>query len=209
MKKKRTAPTQSETKIEIPEIKISTFPITLVGTSPLLVQKFSEKAKRMMEEKQQKKATNAKEARNPEAEFLASLYEIPGSKGKKFGIPVSGIKNCAVSACRFISDIPMTVARGAFHILCEPHGLVEIDGSAPVMDTRTVKIGGFKKIAMMRYRGRFDEWSCTFKVTFNNAVISTSQIVNLFENAGFSVGLCEYRPEKNGNCGMFTVKKGK
>lgn len=203
-KKKKT---QAETSIQIPRLELSTFKMTLVGQTPLMVQKFSEKAKRMIQEKQAKKAKTARAARDPVAEYQASLYVIDAKK-KIYGVPVSGLKNCAVSACGFIEGIFKTTARGAFHILCEPHGLVPITGGDPVMDERTVRLSGPGRPADMRYRARFDKWELTFMVQYNKNVISAEQILNLFENSGFSIGLCEYRPEKNGSYGMFKVKRG-
>ena len=76
------------------------------------------------------------------------------------------------------------------------------------MDTRAVRIGKFpNKVTTLAYRPRFDIWKIKARIRYNAKLISPSQLVNLFENAGFSVGLCEYRPEKGGNCGMFEVEK--
>lgn len=154
-----------------------------------------------------KGAKRAKEARDPVAEYKSSLYQMPGSK--KYGIPVGGVKNCAVSACRFIDGVPMTIAKGAFHVLDSTGtGLIPIDGDAPVMDERICRIGPFgKKTAITRFRGRFDKWSIKFKVQYNARVLSPAQLLNLYENAGFSIGLCEFRPEKSGSLGMFQVAR--
>lgn len=180
--------------------------MTIVGDSPLLVNKFSEKSKREMLEKQTKKAKGAKEARDPMAEVEAATYRLPN---KKYGIPASGLKNCAVSACKFIDGVPMTRAKGAFFVLEDADGLCELDVKRPSIDERMVAIGPFgKKTKMARFRPRFDEWSCTFKVLYDPDLLSAEQLLNLYERAGFSVGLCEYRPEKSGSMGMFHVKRG-
>lgn len=193
-------------QVSIPAMDIKTIRMTVVGTSPLLVHRFSEKAKKQMEDKHALKAKQKPGARDPMQEFRDSLYMMPGKKAR-YGVPTTGIKNCAVTACKFIDGIPMTIARGAFHVLEDDAGLTEIKGSKPAFDERPVNIGGFKKIKTMRYRGRFDKWELTFPVRYNAGILSSEQIANIFEAAGFAVGLCEHRPEKNGVLGTFQVKR--
>jgi len=171
-----------------------------------MVNKFSEKAKQEIEDKQTGKAKAKKEFRNPQEEYEKSLYVMPGAK-KRYGMPANGVKIAAVSACKFVDGIAQTFARGAFHVLPGPGGLIEIKGE-PVMDESMVRIGNFgSKVASPRYRGRFDEWECSFDIDYNANVISPEQIANLYETAGFAIGLCEWRPEKNGSFGMFQIKR--
>jgi len=198
---------EKTTKVSIPPIDFRTVRITLIGETPLLVHKFSEKSKREMDDKQQGAAKQKKSARIPVEEFRASLYEMPGKKGK-YGMPAGGVKLCAVSACRYTDGLKMTQALGSFHVMEDAGGLIEIQGDKPVMDDRIVRIGNFgSKVAQTRYRGRFDNWKISFNVKYNARSISAEQLLNLYENAGFSVGLCEYRPEKKGNLGMFRVER--
>lgn len=63
--------------------------------------------------------------------------------------------------------------------------------------------------ADIRYRGEFRSWEADLTVQFNADLISHEQLVNLFEGAGFSVGVGEWRIEKNGNFGCFEIKKEK
>jgi hypothetical protein len=44
-------------------------------------------------------------------------------------------------------------------------------------------------------------------VTFNAGKFSAEQVLNLLQYAGFSCGLGEWRPEKNGDSGTFEVDK--
>ena|SRR3990167_1382439 len=201
--------TENKKVVTIPPIDFRTVRITLVGETPLLVHKFSEKSKREMDEKQQGAAKQKKAARDPNAEYRASLYIMPKTgKKERYGMPASGLKLCAVSACRYTDGLKMTQALGSFHVTGDEGGLIEIVGDKPVMDDRIVRIGNFgSKVAQTRYRGRFDNWKVAFNVKYNARVISVEQLLNLYENAGFSVGLCEMRPEKKGSLGMFRVER--
>lgn len=208
VKSKTKAPTK-EQKITIPKMSMKVIRMTVVGTTALMTQQFSAKSKRQIEEKQQKIAKQARPKRDPRAEYEAALYRIPGKKNK-YGIPAMGLKLAAVSACRFTEGIPMTKCIGAFHVLCPDHGFLEIQSKkGPEMDERIVRIGSFpSKVADLRYRPKFTNWKIVFDLEYNDGVISAEQLCNLFEIAGFSIGLGEYRIEKKGNLGRFTVKRG-
>ena len=204
--KKKVTKKKEEKQVAIPPIALKKASITLIGTSPLMVNKFSEKSKREMEDKATKKAKNKKEYGTPEEQMKATLYAIPGKKNV-YGVPASGVKNCAITATRYV-DAKGTVITGAFHVVDDIGGLIPIKGSKPVIDERIVRVGNFgNKKPCVRYRARFDKWELKFNVLYNSNVVSTEQLLHLYENAGFSVGLCEYRPEKKGNLGMFHVKR--
>lgn len=185
--------------IEIPPVVIRTMPIRIVGDSPLISHKWSDKAKQMMLDKQMGKAVPKKAPKDPEQEYRDSLYEHPDGG---YGFPSVAFKAAAVSACRSVDGIKMTEARAAFHV---PGELVKIDGT-PEMREDMVRIG--MGTADIRYRGEFKEWSATLMIRFNENVLTPSQIVNLFNVAGFGVGIGEWRPEKDGSYGMFHVALG-
>lgn len=188
---------KQELVIVVPEVRIGNLELTLVGDSPLICHAWDEKTKKGMLDKQMKKAAPKKEAKDPHAQYLASLYNMPDGKG--YGFPSIGFKGAAVSACRFSDGVKMTEARGAFHVEGE---LVRIDGT-PNMREDMVRIG--MGVADIRYRGEFKQWKATLKIRYNMNSLSPEQIVNLFNTAGFGVGVGEWRPEKNGQMGMFHV----
>lgn len=181
--------------IELPALRIETVQLMLVGDSPLIVHAWSEKAKRQMLDKQMKKATKAKEAKDPEADYEACFYRTATGA---YGFPAIGVKAAMVSACRF-ADAKMTVARGAFHIDAE---MLEVFGEPrPREDMVRVGMG----TADIRYRPEFVDWRMPVAIKFNAAAMSAEQIANLLNIAGFGVGIGEWRPEKNGSYGRFHV----
>lgn len=182
--------------LSIPRIDVRTMFVTLVGDSPLICHAWSAKAKREMLDKQMKKPKAAKEAKDPESDYKASLYTHPEGG---YGFPCVAFKNAAVGACRFSDGIKMTEARGAFHVVGE---LTKIQGE-PSMREDMVRIG--MGTADIRFRGEFKEWRTVLTISYNAAALSPEQIVNLFNIAGFGVGVGEWRPEKDGSYGRFHV----
>lgn len=198
----------AELAIQIPKIDIRQMQIRLVGDSPLITHRWSEKAKKEMLDKQMKKAKTAKEAKDPHADYVASLYWLTDKPANptekdiakaKFGMPCVAFKAAAVGACRFSDGIKMTEARGAFHVVGE---YAEIEGK-PRMRDDMVRIN--MGTADIRFRGEFMPWSVSLVVSYNGAALSAEQIVNLFNIAGFGVGVGEWRPEKDGSYGRFHV----
>lgn len=188
----------AELRINLPPIEVAFLEINIVGDSPLICHAWSDKAKKMMLDKQMGAAKQKKEHKNPEQDFIDSLYPMPDGNG--YGFPSVGFKSAAVSACRFAEGVKMTEARGAFHI---PGELVRIEGT-PTPREDMVRVG--MGTADIRYRGEFREWRAKLIVRFNSRALTGSQIFNLFNTAGFGVGVGEWRPEKDGSYGMFHVE---
>lgn len=203
-------------RIEIPRLEIERFTLKLIGVTPLIPHRWSEKAKNEMRMKQTKKAKTAKAAKVPWEDFLDSLYwisERPASLPENsdlslytFGFPVIGFKAAAVTAA-MDADLKMTQARRSFRV-DPPEGgeLVAIEGPAPIMREDMVRVG--MGTADLRYRGEFKEWAVTLDISYNSrGLLSKSQIINLFNVAGFAVGIGEWRNEKDGIYGAFRVQE--
>lgn len=186
-----------ETPLEIPRIEVEVMEIQLIGDSPLIMHKWSEKAKKQMLDKQMKVAKSGREAKNPEQDFQDCIYHHPDGG---YGFPSVAFKNAAVSACRFTENTKMTVARGAFHVEGE---FVKIEGDEPSPREDMVRVG--MGTADIRYRAEFRQWTAKVLVSYNRKALSREQIVNLFNLAGFGVGVGEWRPEKDGQFGRFHV----
>ena len=202
---------EMQPRIMVPAIGKQMATIHIVGDSSLIVHAWSEKAKRMMLEKQLKKAKAGREVRVPWQEYCDSLYWLTEKPEKptpedfedaRFGFPATAFKACAIDAAYQLGAIDKkTTARGAFHI---PDDLVEIKGT-PTMREDMVRLGGITSPADLRYRGEFLEWEADIIVEFAPMSISLEQIANMFNLGGFAVGVGEWRPSKDGGHGRFHV----
>lgn len=210
------APTKTPTveRVDIPRLEIERFQLRLVGITPLISNKWSEKAREQMRLKQQKKAKVPKSAKEPWRDFLDSMYwisprpaDVPENADLSlytFGFPVIAFKAAAVTAA-MDADLKMTQARRSFRVdPLEGGELVAIEGTPPEMREDMVRVG--MGVADLRYRGAFREWAVTLDISYNSrGLLSKAQIVNLFNVAGFAVGIGEWRNEKDGIYGAFRV----
>ncbi len=183
--------------IEIPPIEIKTYVFRLVGDSPLIVHAWSAKAKQEMLDKQMGKARGKKAPKDPDADYEGCFYRLASGAP---GFPTIAFKAAAVNAARQVEGLTMTFLRGAFHTIGE---LAEIEGT-PHMREDMVRVG--MGTADIRFRPEWAEWAINLSVRLNTRSLTLEQLTHLFNQAGFSVGVGEWRPEKDGRNGMFHVE---
>lgn len=206
--------------IEIRPIQIKTFTVHIVGDTPLIMHAWSEKAKREMLEKQMKVTkTKSRDAKNPVEDFIRSMYwlspmpkemtmeafEEAIANGARFGFPITAFKQAAISAAYRMGWAKDKMSmRGAFFIDGDENQMLEIKSDAPIMREDMVKVG--MGTADIRYRGEFRNWSADLNISFNeNGQHSPEQIVNIINAGGYVCGVGEWRPERDGQYGMFHV----
>lgn len=218
--------------VEIKPMELQTVELTIVGTTPLIVHAWSEKAKREMLDKQTGKAKKAKhEIKIPVNDAMNACYwltEQPENgdtneeaeeifhkaimDGAKFGFPVTGIKQSVImGAKRGGLDVVATELRGSFFLEgateASTTDIAEIISDPPTVREDMVKVGGMSKVADIRYRPQFENWSIPLKMTYNaNGKYSLEQLLNCFNVGGFVCGIGEWRPERDGQSGMYTLK---
>ena len=191
--------------IKINPPNIQSMSITIKGTANLIFNKFSSKAIQMILDKQMKSAkSNVREAKNPQQLYEDSFYY---NKEKAISFPALCIKQAIVSAARNVKGLAMTLLRGGVFIVGDEDGLIKVDYKTKEMRQDMVRVGPFKDAADIRFRGQVKNWKMTFMIKWNADLFSADQVVNLLNIAGFSGGLGEWRPEKNGEYGTFEVAK--
>ena len=193
---------KKEVMITIPKIEIDVVKFKVRGITPLIVHKFSEKSKQQILDKQMKKASTGKEAKDPQQQYEGSLYKF--SDGKRTGFPAVGFKAGMIRAAKQL-DMVMIDTRGHFHIMADEGDLVEIKGE-PHMCEHMVRIG--KGVSDVRFRGLYDPgWEATLEIQYFKNGISVEQLAQLISLAGFSCGIGEWRPEKSksGSYGLYEL----
>ena len=212
-------PAKKEAVLDIPKVKVKRFKVRIVGDSPVIVHAWSEKAKKMMLGVQtDPKPKKAREPRNPAQEFIDSLYwltekpkeltqegfEKAVKKGAKFGLPVAMFIKASASGSRLNKAAKFNNEIFAKMWISGDAGeLATIKGDPPVIREDMVKIGGMTKVADLRYRGEFKNWSVELNVSYNADISSVEEIINFLNLGGFSAGVGEWRINKGGIFGAY------
>jgi len=230
---KKAAETETVMKVELPQIDLGVFTVNIVGDSPLIVHKWSHKAKEEMLGKQMKKASKGKDAKVPAKDFVDSLYwlnedgtlletpqEIPEElenitndtpleeiakviKKGRFGFPACAFKASAIDAGYQQGVIAKKTTARGAFHIIGEYAVIE---GIPEMREDMVQIGGMSKVADIRYRPMFKEWKTTLTIKYNKKAITPEQIMNLLNYGGFANGVGEWRPSKDGSFGTFHVE---
>ncbi len=193
--------TASNVKIVINPPNFQQVKLKVTGLTPLIQNKMKESILKDMEDVRTGKAKKStRKAVDPKKEYLKSSYiQDDGS----FGFPASAFKQCAVRAGKGLG-LAMTDTRTLFFVLPNaPDGeCVAIKSKKPLLRKDPVNVKTGKDL---RFRPEFRNWKADLLIKFDADRITIEQIANLLNHGGQTVGVGEWRPEKNGTFGTFEV----
>ena len=189
-----------QASIQVKPIHRETAHIEIKGTAPLIVHAWSMKAKQMILDKQQGRKP-AKELKDPASDFETSMYRMPDGG---HGFPVLAFKAATVGGARYFNGVTMTQMRQAMFFLGDPAApdLVRLNCSEPEMREDMVRVG--MGTADIRYRAMYRDWSAVLSIVYLPTVISLESIIALVDAGGMG-GIGEWRPEKDGAFGTYSV----
>jgi hypothetical protein len=196
----------ADATIEIHSIAAETLLVPIVGTTPLIVHRFSEKAKRQMLDNMQGRKS-PKVAKDPQAEYEAAFYRL--SDGD-YGFPALAFKAATVGGARFYSGVTMTALKQFMYLRGEVgddgRALTRIEGE-PQMREDVVTVG--RNGSDLRYRPQFSQWRATLEVTYVTSALTRGSVLSLIDAGGMGVGIGEWRPEKDGDFGTYRVDQAR
>lgn len=180
--------------------------ITIEGTTPLLLNRFYD----------------------PEAATNGTRSSITGDKGTpreqaekklytdndgELCIPQPNLFRCLIDAGKYfkVGKSKVTTIKSSIIPSC-----VDLQGiSIPIVhkepwdvDTRPVRIpatGG----RILAHRPSFNDWSLSFVIDLDTAVLSEKFLREIMDKAGKAIGLGDFRPDCKGPFGKFVVTKWK
>lgn len=177
--------------------------IKVQGITPLVTNKFSEKAKAMIRDKQTSQTTRKKAPKDIVKDYEAAFHRLPDGAA---GIPASAFKGAAVAGARNFEAISMVQVKQAIFVLGEgPDQLIKIEGE-PEMWEAPVRIA--KGGTDLRHRPRFFPWACEFDIMYNDVILTKEAVIALVDAGGLA-GVGEWRPSSpkstTGSYGMYRV----
>ena len=178
---------------------MKTINIEIVGTSPLLMNKYNIEAE--LERQKGRRTTKSYDA-TVDAE--KSAYWSSGKK-KELIIPSVSLYASILNASSFYR-IAKRSAKSilAGSIKVEPME-IGLGKDKYEVDIRPVVI---QRQKVLKGRARLDTWSASFKIIYNEKLIADPQIVkDILIDAGMRIGLMDFRPQKGGPYGCFDVTK--
>jgi len=179
----------TDTAIHLEPIERRYIDVPIEGITPVIVHKWSEKAKGIMAEAQGGSKVRAKrEPKVPQAEAEAALYRLPDGTP---GFPATAFKAASVGAVRLFQGITMTATKAALFIHGEgPDQLVVLEGEMAMRQDTPRNATG---VADLRYRYAFWPWSTVLHVEYLPALIDEESAVRLID-AGGNGGVGDWRP---------------
>ena len=189
--------------IQVTRIGTETINVPIIGTAPLIVHRWSEKAKQQMLDAQQGKRA-VKRIRDPQEDYESSLYRTDTG----FGFPLLAFKQATVDAARFFDkSVTMKLVQQAIFMTGVPtldrtELLTPIVGEPKMReDMVRVGVGGTD----LRYRGEFLDWSAVLTITYVTSTLSRDSVLSLVDAGGQFVGVGEWRPDRKGQNGTYTI----
>jgi hypothetical protein len=193
-----------KTEVKIVPFRINRATIEIEGISPLIIHAFSEKSRKMIEDKQQKKAKDSKHPeRNPQEDYELAKHKSPlGWEG----YPAAGVKAAMLRGAKITGMVMKDTQTSLFVVAdCPETQLIKINGVSRLR-TDMVRVG--MGSADVRYRPEYPIWSATLNIEYNEGMVSLDEIHQMLMAAGYGCGLGEMRPEKTKfSFGRFRIKE--
>lgn len=192
--------------IKIAPPKILTSEFGIVGTAPLVMNKFSAKARQQIMDTQSA-GSQAKSRKVRTAKDFNQVCDdaVHYSSEGWVGIPASAFRAALISACRLVG-FKMTLAK--LSVFIKADGYDRDDGTplvrlvADPYERVDHPVRNATGVVDIRARPMWRDWKAVVTVSWDGDQFSLQDIANLLMRVGAQVGLLEGRPDSRASAGM-------
>ena len=200
----RKAETSSE--IQVIEVVKGQIDFCILGTSPLIMNRMSQKVwHELLAPKGKKNAAEKASSlkHDPIQEFRNSPYIIENKAAPSLlGILPTAFKGAMLTAAL---DMPGTKRTQMGRLLTVDWDMQPVYGIPKVFMSIT-RSADMNKTPDVRTRAILPEWACKLTVTFNKPILREQSVANLLAAAGMQSGVGDWRQEKgSGSFGAFKL----
>jgi hypothetical protein len=201
-------PTESSL-FNIQPIVMATTTYYLLGTSPLIMNRFAQKAIHELlfpETNKKNKAARAESLKHdPLAEYRDSMYRNRSdAEPTLLHFPQGAFRKAMAWAAL---DLPGASKSEILRLVSIDSLQINMYG-VPMLGMDMVRSSNAARTPDVRTRAYLPQWCCEVAVSYSKSNIGPVQVLNLLQAAGHIVGLGDYRPQKGGAYGRFiTVEK--
>lgn len=201
-----TRKVETSSEIQVIEVVKGQIDFCILGTSPLIMNRMSQKVwHELLAPKGKKNAAEKASSlkHDPIKEFRDSPYIIENKAAPSLlGILPTAFKGAMLTAAL---DMPGTKRTQMGRLLTVDWDMQPVYGVPKVFMSIT-RSADMNKTPDVRTRAILPEWACRLTVTFNKPILREQSVANLLAAAGMQSGVGDWRQEKgSGSFGAFKL----
>lgn len=202
-----TKKSEINTEISIMEVQRGQMEFCVLGTSPLIMNRMSQKVRHeLLAPKGRKTAADKAQSlkHDPIREFRDSPYVIAADMNAPtlLGVMATAFKKAMCTAALRTPGVNKTEIAQLVYV---PGELLSVFG-LPKVFMAVTRSADMNKTPDVRTRAILPEWACRLQVSFAKPALREQGIANLLAAAGFISGIGDWRQEKgSGSFGSFKL----
>lgn len=187
------------------EMRMGQLHCHIVGTSPMIMHRFSAKAQRELLMPSPKKNRAEKETslkHDPVAEFRDSIYMNRDPKTPAaIHIPANAFSAALANAAL---DVPGATKSQLMRLTTVADTHIDLFG-CPKLFMAMTRSSDMGRTPDVRTRAIFPRWACKVTINYVASLLKERQIANLLATAGLIIGIGDWRSQKGGSYGGFRL----
>jgi len=191
-----------EQSISIKQLNIATIKVKVIGDTPYMPEPMDMAVLDRYDKKKSKQSYDKDDISENDKVKEKYYYTDDGKKG----IPARAFYNAMIRASNYLFDKKDGGMRNIKEGVVILGDIIELNYSKETVLEHWGRTSGQSKAPRKILRNAFYDWSCELVIRYNESHLSSEQLFNILNWAGFHIGVGAFRKEKTGNFGLFRVE---